>query len=348
MRRFVLPGVLCVSIPSALSVWAAEEPRAPDALERFRALVGSWRGTVAWSGARSDTGAMDATNALTGGGSAVVENLISGGQAVMTSVYHQDGPDLRMTHFCAARNQPRFRATSADIAPTGVRFSYVVATNLKSPEAPHVTAFEIRFKDADHLTLLFTFEGAGKTSLETIELARVARPRRHVTEPSPHPRARRAAATNSPAPARRAAAARPPKRRKSPSSRDGRIRQGPRRARTRFGAALATARARSADGWRSRRWNPAGFEGHAHPSSPSGARRSTSSARRAPYTPRIRLRCHAKCPSSMKRLVVICGSAGVNPSRCVRMFASGSTSGSGTTACARRSEMKVLLLSVPR
>jgi hypothetical protein len=48
----------------------------------------------------------------------------------MVTVYHQDGQDLRMTHYCSAKNQPRMKASS--VSPDGnvVSFEFVDATNL--------------------------------------------------------------------------------------------------------------------------------------------------------------------------------------------------------------------------
>src|SRR5690348_14678733 len=41
---------------------------------------------------------------LTGAGSALVETQMPGAAHEMVSVYHLDGDDLRMTHYCAAQN----------------------------------------------------------------------------------------------------------------------------------------------------------------------------------------------------------------------------------------------------
>ena len=43
----------------------------------------------------------------TGGGSAVTETLFPGTAHEMMSVYHMDGDDLVLTHYCAGGNQPR-------------------------------------------------------------------------------------------------------------------------------------------------------------------------------------------------------------------------------------------------
>jgi len=115
---------------------------------------------------------MSARYFTTGNGSAVVETLTAEGIPMMRTVYHPDGPDLRMTHYCAARNQPRLKASRIDLSAGAIDFAFVDATNLSAPDAPHVTGLEVRFADDDHVTLTFVFEGAGKLSRERISLQR--------------------------------------------------------------------------------------------------------------------------------------------------------------------------------
>jgi hypothetical protein len=91
----------------------------------------------------------------------------------MMSVYHLDSGDLRMTHYCAAQNQPRLKARQIDIAKGILDFEFLDATNLSSPDAPHVYGLEMRLLNADHTTLDFLFEGGGKASKEFIDLKRV-------------------------------------------------------------------------------------------------------------------------------------------------------------------------------
>lgn len=154
---------------------ATESPAAP-ALGRLAALSGDWAGSFQWTGARTSGGAMNARYSLTGNGSAVVETLSVDGVPKMTTVCHTDGSDLRMTHYCGARNQPRLKASRIDLSAGAIDCAFVDATNLSGPDAPHVTGLEVRFGDDDHLTLTFVFDGAGKTSRERISLQR-ARPK---------------------------------------------------------------------------------------------------------------------------------------------------------------------------
>ncbi|MGZ7079861.1 MAG: hypothetical protein ACXVJT_10645 [Thermoanaerobaculia bacterium] len=170
-RRFALTAILSLSI---VIVAAAEPSPGDKVLQRLRALQGSWEGTLEWSGARTGNGPVKATYLTTGNGSAVIENLTMGGDAnpSMTSVYHLDGADLRMTHYCGAHNQPRLRATQISPAADAVAFSFVDATDLAAHPA-HVEGCELRFVDDDHLVVRFTFTAGGKKSVENIDLKRV-------------------------------------------------------------------------------------------------------------------------------------------------------------------------------
>jgi hypothetical protein len=169
-----------VPILAALAFSGTGAARAEDggtaAFAKLVALVGEWEGSFEWTGAHGGSGSVAATYSSTGNGSAVVEDLTIGGARAMTSVYHLDGDDLRMTHYCAAQNQPRLKASRIDLTKGILDFSFVDATNLASPDAGHVRGVELRFLDADRITLAFLFQGGGQQSRELITLRR-ARPR---------------------------------------------------------------------------------------------------------------------------------------------------------------------------
>lgn len=152
---------------------AAPSPAA-EAFSKITALEGEWSGTLEWTGARQDKGTLRANYYVTGVGSAVVENLIMNEKPGMTTVYHLDGADLRMTQYCAAHNQPRLKASKIDNEHGAMDFAFVDATNLPSPDAPHVIALELRLIDKDHITLAFLFDARGKQSREFIDLHRVS------------------------------------------------------------------------------------------------------------------------------------------------------------------------------
>jgi hypothetical protein len=169
-RVLLLAGMVCLC---AVGKSEAKEDTSAAALAQLRGLAGEWAGSFEWSGARTATGNISATYYETGNGSAVVENLAVNGALSMTSVYHLDGSDLRITHYCAAQNQPRLKARQIDIAKGVLNFEFLDATNLRSPDAPHVYGVEMRLLNADHITLAFLFEGDGKHSKEFIDLKRI-------------------------------------------------------------------------------------------------------------------------------------------------------------------------------
>jgi len=157
---------------ATFSAFSTEQTESSRALGQIKALIGNWSGTFQWTGGRHDSGPMSATYFGTGNGSAVVENLTNESTPVMTSVYHLDGNDLRMTHFCGAQNQPRLKAHRIDLDHGAFDFEFVDATNLRSPDAPHVHGLEIRVVDANHLTLTFLFQSGSIESREQINLKR--------------------------------------------------------------------------------------------------------------------------------------------------------------------------------
>src|ERR1700751_4518316 len=95
-----------------------------------------------------------------------------GGAPSMTSVYHLDGADLRMTHYCSAQNQPRLMASAIDLDHGQITFSSVDITSLRSPTMAHVEGLDVRLLGPDHVTLRFHFKANGKDADELIELTR--------------------------------------------------------------------------------------------------------------------------------------------------------------------------------
>jgi hypothetical protein len=175
LRAVGLAGVVCLLGSAYATDAPAPDAAGPRMFERMRGLAGSWEGTFEWSGGRTGAGKLRATYYVTGNGSALVEDLLMGeGDAPsMTTVYHLDGPELRMTHFCAAQNQPRLKATQIDVAAGAVDFAFVDVTNASVSPA-YVDGFSIRILDADDLNLKFEFLGkSGKKAVETIVLKRV-------------------------------------------------------------------------------------------------------------------------------------------------------------------------------
>ena len=138
-------------------------PEKSDALQaafaRLKRLEGSWD--------EAEYGRV-VEYRLTGEGSALIEEFT--GDPPMTTVYHLDGDDLRLTHYCNAGNQPRMKA--AVYQDNTLKFDFVDVTNLSSPTAYHTRTLDVFFRDEDHVVLNFVGVKDGREIATTHSLTR--------------------------------------------------------------------------------------------------------------------------------------------------------------------------------
>jgi len=92
--------------PAAPGLDAAES--ASEAFARIKGLAGTWV-RVGENGEPTDE--VISQSRVTAGGSAVIETLFPGTEHEMITLYHLDGENLVLTHYCVLRNQPHMKAT---------------------------------------------------------------------------------------------------------------------------------------------------------------------------------------------------------------------------------------------
>ncbi len=148
-------ALYCMVLSGILSAACAElraDDKAPkattaaEAFERLKALKGSWTDN---SGTFGEKGKVAVVYEVVGGGSVVMERLFQGQPHEMVSMYHLDGKDLVMTHYCAARNQPRMKA--GQITARRIDFDFAGGTNFDPAKDSHMHNGYIEFEDADHV-----------------------------------------------------------------------------------------------------------------------------------------------------------------------------------------------------
>jgi len=162
-KRIARLAALALSVGA---VCALAQPSAPGgqpaaALERFKALAGDW--VAAEDGEMSKKGDLVARYAVTAGGSAVVETVFPGSAHEMVTVYHADGPDLVLTHYCMEGNQPRMRAKAAQ--GSRFEFTYDGGTNIDPKRDRHMHSANMAILDKDELRTEWTEIAEGKTVL---------------------------------------------------------------------------------------------------------------------------------------------------------------------------------------
>jgi len=154
---------------AVLALSLAGPARADDSpgLHALRSLAGSWSGR-AREGSRSM--ATRATYRVVSGGSAVMLTTDPGTPHEMVTLFHEDDGVLMATHYCAAKNQPRFRAQPGGDDKELV-FEFVDGTNLGAHPG-RMQRLVIRLPDRDHQVQEWTYRDGDAESTARFELRR--------------------------------------------------------------------------------------------------------------------------------------------------------------------------------
>lgn len=138
MRRATNTAALTLAL-CALALPACQSQRArvapPSTAARDEAMLGQIAALAGeWEMADEDgTPTLASTFNVTSAGSAVREIMFPGEPHEMTNLYHMDGPNLVVTHYCATGNQPRMIATEARTSDEGTvyQFDFDSVSNLR-------------------------------------------------------------------------------------------------------------------------------------------------------------------------------------------------------------------------
>ncbi len=146
-KLFACACVLVLGV--SMATWAGDDKPAPapksttsPGFDALKKLVGTW------TAPGPDGKPMETQFRLTAGGSVLVETLFPGSAEEMVTVYHMDGSDLMLTHYCMLGNQPRLKAVSAKETKK-LMFKSVGGTNMKMDDM-HMGQAIITLTDDDH------------------------------------------------------------------------------------------------------------------------------------------------------------------------------------------------------
>jgi hypothetical protein len=156
-----------VAVPAAR---AEEKLSAQAAFDKLKGLSGEWTAQIEGH----EGGHATITYRVTGGGKVVMETLFPGTAHEMVSMYHMDGDELRMTHYCAVGNQPRLKLDREASSAETLVFVFDGGTNLDPAKDIHIHAGQIRFKDGGKVVegVWEAYQGPEKFHTETFVMRR--------------------------------------------------------------------------------------------------------------------------------------------------------------------------------
>lgn len=151
MTRKAFAVAISVGLLVAVGGWKtfgadAKGVGARSAFARLKGLAGDWKAREVMEGHPAQEGTV--TYRVTSGGSVVMETLFAGTGHEMVSMYHLDGDDLRLTHYCAAQNQPHLKLDRAASTPDALVFAFDGGTNFDPSKDFHMHSGRIVFRGA--------------------------------------------------------------------------------------------------------------------------------------------------------------------------------------------------------
>ena len=133
------------AIVTLLLMGQAKSP-AIQGFEKLKALEGDW---IDVEGIFGEKGKVAVTYRVTGGGHTVVETFPVGTANEMVTIYHLDGNNLVLTHYCTSNTQPRM--TSTGLQGNTLAFDFAGGANIDPVKTSHMHGAMIEFVSADEI-----------------------------------------------------------------------------------------------------------------------------------------------------------------------------------------------------
>ncbi len=146
--------LLLIGLPSLLV--AEPQLEAAAAFAQIKSLAGSWQEEVGSGEEESGTMTSHHDFEVSANGTIVIERMNPGSEHEMINVYHLDGEELVLTHYCSSGNQPTMKLDRSRSNANELAFDFAGGTNLD---------------DADHFIGGAVLRLLGEKSLESTWIA---------------------------------------------------------------------------------------------------------------------------------------------------------------------------------
>jgi hypothetical protein len=162
--------LIAILLAFTTSAFAVTPEQAKQQFERMKRTSGRWQGksTKGWEN-RVDVRVIARGSAILSTSEFIGEN----GEG-MATLYYLDGGQLKLTHYCEARNQPTL--VLSDLSDDGKRaeFTFQSGTGMASRDAGHMDRLVVRYDGDDLHHDRWSWYANGKESwMEDIEYRRV-------------------------------------------------------------------------------------------------------------------------------------------------------------------------------
>ncbi len=182
LTRALLVGALVLTVPvsvfgeEATAETAAETSvDAAKVFKQLKSFEGTWKGSAKGEGGdemEESPGAVHEFR-VASAGTVVMETMNQGTDHEMINMYHLDGDELRLTHYCAGDNQPHMKLDRDASTSDKLIFKFVGGTNLDPAVDHHIHGVEISVKDENHIMSSWIGYGGGEqTGVMHFDLAR--------------------------------------------------------------------------------------------------------------------------------------------------------------------------------
>jgi hypothetical protein len=135
----------------------AKSPAA-DGFAKLKALEGDW---IDVDGVFGEKGRIAVTYRVSGAGHTVLETFPVGTPHEMVTVYHLDGAQLVLTHYCTSNTQPKM--TSTGLIGNTLSFDFAGGANIDPATTSHMHSAKIEFISADEIRGTWVNHSGGKS-----------------------------------------------------------------------------------------------------------------------------------------------------------------------------------------
>ena len=170
-RTTVILGILLLT--AGLGT-AAAELTADDAFTTLKGMAGSWHEVPEGVGQEAEAEAEMAGHQTTheievsAAGTVVMETMAPGTEHEMINMYHLDGEELVLTHYCAGGNQPTMRLNREASTSERMIFDFTGGTNLDPETDNYIHDMELGFKGEGKVESVWNAWSAGEQAATMI------------------------------------------------------------------------------------------------------------------------------------------------------------------------------------